>query len=267
MQIRSSVLVCLFLWSTLAGAQLVNVESLRIRGYPDGFAGSLGFHYNFFKNVSKLSSIGTNLHVQLKKERDLYLFMAEYDRTRVNESDLSNEAFIHLRYTRNLNEKVVRWEFFSQLQRNTIRLLNMRGLLGTGPRFKLTGDSEKFKLYFGSLYMFEYEEELELSIHRNHRQSSYLSFTIVPNDAVHIVSTTYFQPLWEDFSDFRLLTDFFMSVRITSWLSFNSRFYHLRDSDPPGDSPDTTYRFTNGLTFSFKPKQVTPPIYPPSVQM
>ncbi|MDH3245558.1 MAG: hypothetical protein OEM26_13155 [Saprospiraceae bacterium] len=56
--------------------------------------------------------------------------------------------------------------------------------------------------------MFEYEEELELSIHRNHRQSSYLGFTIVPNDAVHIVSTAYSQPLWKDFSDFRLLTDF-----------------------------------------------------------
>jgi len=40
-----------------------------------------------------------------------YLFMAEHDRTRVNESDSSNEAFIHLRYTRNLDEKVVPWEF------------------------------------------------------------------------------------------------------------------------------------------------------------
>lgn len=267
MHIRSFTFVILFLWSALACAQLVNIESLRIRGYPDGFAGSLGFHYNFFKNVSKLSSLGTSLHLQLKKERNLYLFMGEYDRTRVNGSDFSNEAFIHLRYTRDLNEKVVRWELFSQLQRNTIRLLNMRGLLGTGPRFKLTGDSEKFKLYFASLYMFEYEDETELTTHRNHRQSSYLSFTFVPNDAVHIVSTTYFQPLWKDFSDFRLLTDFSMSVRITSWLSLNSRFYHLRDSNPPGDTPDTTYRFTNGLTFSFQPKKETPPIYPPSVQM
>ncbi|MDH3651174.1 MAG: DUF481 domain-containing protein [Saprospiraceae bacterium] len=254
---------------SLSTAQLVNIESQRLKGHPEGFVGSLGFHYNFFKNVSKLSSIGMNVHVQLKKDRDLYLFMGELDRTRVNESDFSNESFIHLRYTRDLDERTIRWELFTQLQRNTIRLLHMRALLGGGPRFKLTGESEKFKLYFASLYMFEYEDEIEFSTHRNHRQSSYLSFTIAPNDAVRIISTTYYQPLWSDFSDFRLLTDFNLSVKLTTWLTLTSRFYHLRDSDPPGDAPDTTYRFVNGLRFTFSPtaKKEEFPFFPPAVQM
>ena len=100
--------------------------------------------------------------------------------------------------------------------------------------------------------MFEYEEDTEtFFIHRDHRLSSYFTFTLSPEETVTFTSTTYGQPLLADFKDFRISNETNLSLEITKKLTFNSTFKYSFDSRPPAGVPRNIYSFSNGLELTF----------------
>ena len=71
----------------------------------------------------------------------------------------------------------------------------------------------KQKVYWGLSYMREYNEieivEDAVTIFRDHRMSTYLSMTLYPfEENFSIANTTYYQPVWTNFSDVRLSEPF-----------------------------------------------------------
>src|SRR6185436_3590473 len=86
--------------------------------------------------------------------------------------------------------------------------ITARYLFETGPRFKIA-DTKSFHLYTASLFMYEYEEERTTPgiFHNDIRNSSYVSFTVKLNQAVELISTTFYQPLPKKMSDFRILNE------------------------------------------------------------
>lgn len=147
-------------------------------------------------------------------------------------------------------------EVFAQVEHDRFRRLTFRKLLGTGPRFALM-QGEPLAAYLGTAYMLE-SETLDVqagsgddSAPLAHRSSSYLSLLAQPDDRVTLVSTTYFQPRFDEPSDYRVLSvtaaKFAISKLLTAGLTFTLRY----DSEPPTGVQRTDAELNNTLGLVF----------------
>jgi putative salt-induced outer membrane protein YdiY len=125
-------------------------------------------------------------------------------------------------------------------------------LIGLGPRFKLS-QNKNFRYYLGTLLMYEHEEVNDplTKILRDFRGSTYFSCSLYTIENLSIVSTTYYQPLLKQFSDFRISNETSIAFRILNNLAFKTTFIYNFDAEPIVNIPRTQYELTNGLIYSF----------------
>ncbi len=247
---RSIVFLLLLLTSSAVMAQVVNIESRRMRSDTTGWIGTAEASFQFSKSVDEIFDLGALIHLQFKGKNDLWLFLNEMRIIKGAGTQFVNSGFAHVRYNRKVTKELLRWEFFTQYQYNKALEVGQRVLAGTGPRFKLY-DSDNFRAYIASLYMYEYQESVDkLIIERNHRTSSYLSFTF-DFDRVEFSNTIYFQPNMRDLKDYRVLSQSDVMFKIFENLKFKTGFNYRYDTRPFPGVPKTTYYLTNGLRFEF----------------
>jgi len=188
--------------------------------------------------------------LQYKKKKHLFLVVSNINFIQAGGNDFENAGFQHLRY----NYKINKWltaEAFTQAQFNKMLNVDFRGLLGAGARFEIM-DKKSFYLAAGSLYMYEFEEISEGNIyHRDHRISNYINLKYKLNKLLSFSNTTYFQPLISDMSDFRVSMQNKFSFKISDKLSYNLTYNLMTDTNPPIGIVETTYSFSNGLSYKF----------------
>lgn len=233
-----------------AKGQIINTESARIQSDSTGWLGTAGTTFTFTKNVQEILDINATVHLQYNNEKNLYLLLANYNLLKGRNETLSNNMFYHLRYNRRLN-KWFRWEAFTQWQQNTVTNIELRALLGTGPRLRLH-ESKRFKLYLASLAMFEHEKELAPArTYNNMRSGNYVSFTYQPNSIFSVTTTTFYQPLYRDFSDYRILNQLTLTVKATRHFSITTNWTYLFDAFPAAATPKVNYSISNGFQYVF----------------
>ncbi len=232
-------------------AQVVNVESKRIQSDTTGWFGNAGTSFLFEKNAVKVINISAVAHVEYKTTKSLYLFLVDYNLLEGNAQTLNNNLFYHLRYNYKIN-KWLRWEAFTQMQQNNVTGIKLRLLAGTGPRFKLAG-SKKLSLYAATSAMYEYEKEQTVPgvYHRDVRSSNYASLTYKLSENGELVGTVFYQPLFKNFSDYRLLNEITIRFKIAKHFSFTAGWEYLYDSQPAANTPKLNYSISNGIEFSF----------------
>lgn len=242
--------ICL-LGHQFASAQLVNIEKARMQSDTTGWMGTAGASVSLVKNVNKVVVADANAHLQYKSKRSLYLILGNYGFLKGAGNTLIDNSFIHLRYNYKVT-KVLRWEAFTQLQRNTITYISSRFLLGTGPRFKVVSN-KVLRVYAASLMMYEYEKETiqPKASHRDVRSSSYVSFSLTPNEYLELVSTTFFQPRINDWNDFRILNQTSLKAKAAKHLSIAINWNYLNDSKPVAGIPSVNYTFSTGVEYEF----------------
>lgn len=241
---------CIFLSLSASSQLIVNVENSRIQSDTTGWKGAFGTSFSFAKNVQQVLNINATAHLQYKTVRNLYLFLANYNLLKGNKQQLTNNMFYHLRFNRQLSD-LVRWEAFTQWQQNNITNIDLRALLGTGPRFKVT-ESKKFRLYAGVLVMYEHEKDKNpREIHNDIRSDNYVTFTIKPNDVFDITSTTFYQPLFRKLSDYRVLNQISFNIKATKHLAITTNWDFSYDTYPALGTPDVNYTITNGFAYTF----------------
>jgi putative salt-induced outer membrane protein YdiY len=242
----------LFGFLPLAKGQIVNIEKQRIASDSTGWFGSANVSFSGSKTTKSILALstGTFLECKSKSNKDLWLFITDLSFISADKEKFSNTGFGHIRYNRKLG-KAIRWEFFTQIQYNSLTKIDTRILGGSGLRFKLT-PYETAKFYLGIAYMYEYEQLLDpIVYHRDHRMSSYFTFTLTPEEQVTFMSTLYVQPLLTDPNDYRLSNETTLNVGITKKLSLKSSFKYAYDAFPPEGVPKSTYYFSNGLEVDF----------------
>lgn len=245
-----TIFLFLILISSSLYAQVVNIESRRMRSDTTGWIGTAEASFQFSKSVDEIFDLGALIHLQFKGKNDIWLFLNEMRIIKGAGTQFVNSGFAHVRYNRKITKEFLRWEFFTQYQYNKALEVGQRVLAGSGPRFKLY-DSDKFRAYIASLYMFEYQESVDkLIIERNHRTSSYLSFTF-DFDRVEFSNTIYFQPNMQDLKDYRVLSQSDLLFKIFENLKFKTGFNYRFDTRPFPGVPKTTYYLVNGLSFEF----------------
>lgn len=234
----------------VCNAQVMNIEQQRIVTDTTGWAGTSQISSSFTKNTDQLLTIGFKDHLQYKTDSSLYLMLIDYNLVKSPSSDFDNAGTLHFRYNYKLLNHLT-FEAFTQGQFNKLLNVNFRWLLGAGPRFKVIGH-KNFRVYFASLYMYEYEElETPLLFHRNHRLSSYISITWKNKTGTILTNTVYYQPRFDRISDFRIYNQFDLSLRISKKLSFTTSYKYFFDSNPAENIINATHNLSNGITFRF----------------
>jgi hypothetical protein len=229
---------------------IVNVENARIQSDTTGWKGDVNTSFSLTQNVQQVININATMHLQYKTTKDLYLLLANYNFLRGNEEELSNNMFYHFRYNRELN-KIVRWEAFTQWQQNNLTNIDLRALFGTGPRFRII-DNPKFKLYAAALAMYEHEKDKNpREIHNDIRSDNYATFTFLPSKTISITSTTFYQPLFRQVEDYRILNQISFSLKATKHFGITTNWDFSYDSHPAAETPNVNYVISNGFSYTF----------------
>lgn len=252
--IKISALFFTFFIQGVLFAQLVNIESSRIQSDSIRKAGNANVSFSYQKNNGKpLTQLKTSAVFQLKTKnlKDIFLILGSYDFSKTRNQQLSNAAFGHLRYNRFINN-TIKYELYTQIQANQLLNLRSRYIAGTGLRFKFVKE-KIFTLYVGISSFYEYEESIETTrVFRNDfRMSDYLVLSFkFPKNLGELTSTTYYQPLYDRFSDYRLSNQTMLSINFTKNFAFTSSFSYTFDQNPPIGISTETISFTNGIRYS-----------------
>ena len=245
-----TLLILLGLSPILGASQIINMEAKRLQGTEEGWAGSADVYFNYLQNTRKLITFGARLHTgQLKKKRRL-LFLGDVSLSRADQSDLVNKGYLHARYNYEWS-KTITPEVFGQAQYNSVQRIDLRTLLGAGPRFRIH-DNDTLEAYFGTLYMYEYENIGDSTAYLTaHRSSSYLSLNYFVSDIFSISNITYYQPSLVDFADFRVSTETSLNIYLNKRFTIRILYSLLYDSRQVEGLPNQYHTFKNSLGIRF----------------
>ncbi|WP_298760194.1 DUF481 domain-containing protein [uncultured Psychroserpens sp.] len=245
--------ILFLLISMTSFSQVVNIETLRKATDSAKWTGSVSLDVSLIKNTNDIFRIANKAHIQYNDKTNLWLFVNDLNFQKVEGNSLVNRGTQHLRYNRKVSERI-KWEAFAQAQYDAISQIDFRGLLGTGPRFKLS-EKENYMFYLGTLIMYEYEKADNVISDREQndvRGSAYLSFSMYPTETISIISTSYYQPKIDAFSDYRISSNTSLLFKIFKDLAFKTNFNYFYDAVPVSSNvPKTQFELTNGLLYTF----------------
>lgn len=231
-------------------SQVINTEGKRIKQDGDGWAGTVNLGFSIIKNTREIIQLTNNTQVQYNRGKSTLLLLNELVLMRVNQDQLLNRGFQHVRYNYETRPYLIP-EAFVQAQYNQLWNIDVRLLAGAGPRFKLYR-TDTSRIYIGTLVMYEYEEvDKGAQYNRDFRLSCYLSGGYSLKKYIDFNTITYFQPRLDQWDDFRITTENSIRFGITTKLGFRTTFQLSYDTRPPDNLQNTFYSWTNGLSFKF----------------
>lgn len=250
---KSFFLLMIWLIPELLSAQLVNIESKRMQTDSVRFVLNADFSFNYTNNDgSKVNQIDGALTTQFKSKdlKKIYLFLGNYKLIDAENKNLQNTWFLHGRFNYKFNQ-TWRFETFIQGQYNQLLVVEQRNLAGIGFRIKWV-DRQRFTGYAGNTYMYEIEySDAAGTTAYNHRNSTYLSLSYFPkSDKFSLANTVYFQPLYRNFNDYRLLEQFRLDIPLSSWFKVFALFNYYYDSNTPLNTEEYTSNFNFGVGIS-----------------
>ncbi|WP_029035622.1 DUF481 domain-containing protein [Salinimicrobium terrae] len=252
--IRILLLSLALLIPGLVSAQLVNIESKRMQTDSVRFALNADFSFNHTNNDGiQVNQVDAGLTTQLKSKdlRKIYFLIGNYKLIDSEERNLQNSWFLHGRFNYKFTE-VLRFETFLQGQYNQLLVVEQRNLIGAGLRVKFV-EKERFIGYVGNSYMYEVEfSERAGTTHYNHRNSTYLTLSYTAKSKKYsVANTVYYQPLYRDFDDYRILEQFRLDIPLSSWLKVFTIYNYYFDSQTPLNTKEYTSDLNFGAGVSF----------------
>lgn len=258
----------LFLLASSVNAQLVNIESQRMQTDYVRFVLKSDFLFNYSNNDGIYIyrfDVGLATQYKLKNYKDTFFFIGNYGLIRSEGLDYQNSWFLHLRYNRKLGlNKRFRLESFIQDQNNELLSINSRNLIGLGLRYKFVKD-ENFHAYLGNSYMYEKEvSDIVDQKYYNSRNSTYLSLTLkLPKSGLELLNTVYFQPLYEDISNFRVLEQFKAEMPLFGNLKVSALFNYFYNNINPLGTSEFTSNISIGFTYQIETSTSKQKFLPP----
>ena len=241
----------IFLVSLNGYTQIVNIENQRLTDNKQGFNGSAELNFNFTMNTKQLLQIGDKIRVGYVKNRHQFLIVTDHSFVKSEGDDFVNKGFQHLRYNYTFKDtNIVSLEAFQQGQFNKIQKINLRLIIGGGIRFKII-DQKKYQLSFGTGFMGEYEELIDLGVSQDILSTSYLSFDGQFNASIGLNTISYFQPKLIDFGNYRFSNETSLRFKINKYLTFKMIYSLTHDSRNILDVRKTNYIVKNALQINF----------------
>lgn len=230
----TAIAVLIFISTTFAQ---VNIEKYNNLNTSVKSIKKVTFNFSAKTGNTDIQELGIDARLNYKGENYYSIIVGQGSYGWKNGTQYSNNALLHFRYLHELH-KFYYPEFFSQINYDKSRLLQLRTLVGAGLRFSIISDSIS-NLNYGASYMFEYEK-LDLpkySEHLNktndHRWNNYLSYSNIISSNSRVSFAVYYQPRFDKFNDFRILSENYIGVEISETLVLSLSFNLRYDSLPP----------------------------------
>lgn len=223
--------------SQAAYAGIYNLQSILAIEAPEGLSGAISGAADYRTGNVNYLFLGATPLARYRSGDHLVIGLVRSEYKSSTGDTILSRTFEHLRYRYQLRERLLA-EVFAQHEYDGIKRLQLRTLLGAGPKVDLVKD-ESYGLALGVAYMIEYErlqDDGEIDAGRSdfqHRNSSYLVGHYQLDSRVQLIETVYVQPRLTDVSDTRLLSDSQVTFQITKRLSFATSFSLAYDSRPP----------------------------------
>ncbi len=246
------VTILFFYFSIHSLAQVINVETLRKVTDSAKWTGSVSLDVSLIKNKNDILRIANKAHIQYNNKKELWLFVNDLNFQKLDGNSFVNRGTQHLRYNHRVTSGI-KMEAFLQAQYDAVSEIDLRALAGLGPRFKLYANDD-YRFYLGTLVMYEYEKSSDIvadRVQKDIRGSVYVSFSLYPTENISVISTSYYQPKLESFSDYRLSSHTSFLIKIFKSLAFKTTFSYNFDAFPIFSIPRTQYELTNGLLYTF----------------
>ncbi len=245
-------LVCIFCFflSQITFSQLINIEQKRLNSNEEGWTGNVDFNAKFTQNVNSIWQLSNRVGIQYNMNKSTHLFINDISFVRSNQNDLVNFGFAHYRYTKKImDNKIVSWESYAQIQYNSVQKIRLRTLTGSGLRFNVI-QSDSVLLRGGWSFMYEYEETTIPEFSNVLRNSNYLAFNIKVGKNWSFNTILYYQPNLFDFADYRISNETSLSHKLTEHISILFNLNVLYDSRPPKEVPVNI--FSSGIMLRYK---------------
>lgn len=229
-----------FLLSGRAGAQ-VNVEPLRAQIGGDGVGARFSASVASYAGNTRGIVFGGSALAGGRSGRHFAYANLTGDYAALNATVSVAKWFLHARYNYAITEAAF-GEVFGQLESDRFRSVELRQLVGIGPRFALF-QSDDGSLYLGTSYMLEYTRlnsgDEGLARKRTlHRWNNYLAVNVRPDERILLSSVGYFQPRFDEFSDYHVLSissvGFKITNRLQSRLDCTVRYESVHPDDVEG---------------------------------
>lgn len=250
---RNLFIILLFL-SLGTQAQVVNIEQERMD--TTGINGMAQVSFQYIKNKSEVFNVGGDVHFQYKTKKSTLLSITSYTLSKTAAAEYANAGVQHFRYNYKIGKRISS-EIFTQGQFNKMLNVNFRWLIGAGPRIRIIKTDplkSKFgdiRMYTGLLYMYEYEELTNDVYHRDHRLSSYVSLYCKLGKNLSVSNTTYYQPKFVDWNDYRVSSQTDVKVYFAKRFGFKLSYLYFIDTHPAEGVPKETHNFINSLIYDF----------------
>ncbi len=249
------ILIVIIFIPAIAFSQIVVVEGNMLSEDSLGWVGSVNLNLYNTKNTDNVITLsaGSVVQYRISKHRFVSLNNINFIQKLSNESSADeNKGYQHLRYNYIFN-KTWTMEAFAQGQFDQVLRIGFRGLLGAGPKVTVF-KKEKGYMNVGLSMMYEHEQEKGNSIvHNDARANTYVSYQRQLGDNVSASLIGYYQPLVNDFSDFRVSSGFTFNVQFTKRFGFNLNAGLIYDAKPVVDEDikKLTYSISNGISYNF----------------
>lgn len=230
-------------------AQVVNIEGRRFMQDSVPWAGYANFRFNVAESGQRSLSLGLNGAVQYIKGRDRYMFINDLAFSQVETNDFLNTGFQHLRYNYR-KDSLWTGEVFAQAQYNKPLRLDLRLMLGAGPRLTAV-DNARMRVNIGTAVMVENEHVTNGPTTNIGRSSSYVSATLKFTEMASLTAVVYYQPKLFDASDHRIALEGGLLINVTKRMTVESRLNLLKDSAPPETVNALSYSWNNLFGFRF----------------
>ncbi len=259
---------CLFIGSSSVVYAQVNVEQNRLAA-KEGFTGNADAALTLIRGNVSLTQ--TSVGAKLNYTRGIHTPFAQValDYGEKESVPFLSQSYGHVRWTA-MWSRAIGTETFAQLQANTFRSLILRQLYGGGVRSELWSSSEH-SLAIGAGAMYEREvyrepagpdgsmavslAELQESdvIENNLRLTNYLStkHTVKWDTEINILGTIYYQPRADQLSDYRILFDLSIEIKLSDHLRLVESLGVMYDSAPPDDVQRGDLKSLSALRVSF----------------
>lgn len=251
-----------------AQAQIVNVLSKVSRQSDDGVSGELSLSSAYKKGNINLRQFKAGALAHYKNGDHLVSWIANgrHLKKGTDDSDPINRTFQHIRY-RYFSSEWFSAEGFVQYEYDEGRNLQLRTLLGGGPRFSAEV-SEDLSVALGMALMIEREikegKEIELGDARQYalRSSNYVEVFYKWGETLGLQLTAFYQPLVYAHGDNstkevgtvgddrRILLEPALQMKANSYLGTKLAYRYAFNSRPFTDE-DTDHAITSSLTLSF----------------
>ena len=152
-----------------------------------------------------------------------------------NKKTFEKNYFGHFRWTF-MGTKKIGLEIFSQIQSDDFKDLKLRQLNGLGARLELIKNKKNI-LSIGSGVMSDYEIIKDKNKSLSARSTSYLSAIKSFSNKNKLMLTTYYQPLFVNFKDYRINLEGVIRVSLIDELNIfiDNTFNYQLDTNPPED--------------------------------